>query len=365
MPLMRSCLGFLVIVIIGTVFSQAEQPVWALPSNYVIHVSVDGLGSSYMQTLINDSRGPNFRRFQLEGAGTLNARNDYDITVTLPNHVTMATSRGIQGTTGHNWTSNSDPSAGQTIHSNKGSYVASVFDVAHDNGLRTGLFAGKSKFSLLDTSYNATYGAADVTGPDNGRDKIDTYGYNSSTQTLLNGFLNTMVSNPYQYSFFHITDPDTTGHSSTWGSAAYYNTLATVDGYLGQILNTVSSNAVLNGHTTIILTADHGGVGTDHSNAADPLDYTIPFYAWGQNAGAGIDLYSLNLNTRLNPGTGRPTYSGMQPIRNGDAGNLALDLLGLGAIPGSTINSLQNLEVPEPMSIVLVLTALPLLARRR
>ncbi len=342
-------------------------PAWGDQAiSYVISISVDGGGSSYIQGLINQL--PNFKRFQTEGAYTYNARNDYDVTVTLPNHTSMVTSRGIMGAAGHNWTSNGDPGVGQTIHNNKGSYVASVFDVAHDNGLRTAVYATKSKFSLFDTSYDATNGAADVTGVNNGKDKLDVYYYSGSSSTLTSQFVSAMTTNPYNYSLVHFTDPDSAGHGSGWGSTAYNNSLIAVDGYLASIFNLVTTNATLQGKTAIVLTADHGGYLNDHSNASLPLDYTIPFAVWGPGVTAGADLYSLNLLTRLDPGTGRPTYSDPlhQPVRNSEVGNLSLDLLGLGAIPGSSMDYAQNLSVPEPVTMsLLVLGGLALIRRSR
>jgi hypothetical protein len=216
---------------------------------------------------------------------------------------------------------------------------------------------------LFDTSYNATNGEVDTTGADNGRDKLDVYNYNGTTSSLMTSYVNTMNSNPFRYSFVHITDPDTTGHGSGWGSTAYYNTLATVNGYLGQIFNLVTTNPTLVGRTSIILTADHGGVGYDHSDPTLPLDYTIPFFVWGPDALAGADLYALNPQ-RVNPLTGRPTYAGAQPVRNGDAANLELDLLGLGPIPGSTLNAGQDLIVPEPATFALLVLSVLALRRR-
>jgi hypothetical protein len=105
----------------------------------------------------------------------------------------------------------------------------------------------------------------------------------------------------------------------------------------------------LNGKTAIILTSDHGGIRNTHGDPADPADYTIPFFVWGPGVEAAADLYSLNPATRLDPGAGRPDYgAAVQPIRNGDSGNLALQLLGLGPVSGSTINANQDLAVASP-----------------
>ena len=61
---------------------------------------------------------------------------------------------------------------------------------------------------------------------------------------------------------------------------------------------------------------------------------------------AGEDLYKLNVATRRDPGTGHPLHTDpVQPVRNGDGANLALKLLGLGPIPGSTINVRQDLVI--------------------
>jgi len=335
----------------GTVGNEVR----ATEPNYVIEITVDGLGGAYLQALIAGNQLPNFKRLQREGAWTNNARCDYDISVTLPNHVSVVTGRGVTGDTGHNWSGNTDPEPTETIHSNKGSYVASVFDVAHDNGLRTGLFVGKSKISLIDTSYNATNGALDTVGPDdNGRDKTDTFVYASDPSTLANSFIAAMSSNPFNYSLLHFRNPDSTG---SWGSTTYNNAIKTVDGYLGSILNLVETSPVLKDQTAIILTADHGGYGNSHGFPFVRPTFAIPFYVWGAGVSSNQGLYNINTTTRQDPGTNWVDYGDpIQPIRNSDGANLALDLLGLTAISGSTVNAAQDLSVqgsgPRPAEVV-------------
>lgn len=123
---------------------------------HVIAISVDGLRPKEIQDL-GEAKLPNFYRFRNEGAWTDNARTNVSITFTLPNHASMITGRGCQDVEGvgqgHRQSLNSYL-AGDTLHKNiGGQHMASVFDVAHDNGLRTALYANKSKFDLFKASY--------------------------------------------------------------------------------------------------------------------------------------------------------------------------------------------------------------------
>jgi hypothetical protein len=332
----------------------------AEPVSCVIHVSVDGLRPDVI-TALGPASLPNFHRLRSEGAFTDNARTDYDHTDTLPNHASQLTSRGVVGPTGHNWTGNTDPEPGATIHSNKGSYVACVFDVAHDHGLRTGLYTSKTKFSLFETSWNDANGAPDSVSPDYGKDKIDVFLYADDTDALASAMITNMVAQPFQYVFLHLHNPDAAGHTSGWfvspTNSAYCQAVRLVDSRLGRIFSLIDNNAEFTGRTAIILTADHGGSAWDHADPTRVEDYTIPFYVWGPGIMPGADLYLMNPTNRLNPGTGRPLYSApLQPIRNGEAANVALNLLGLPAVPGSTIGAAQDLAltVPPPSDLKLV-----------
>lgn len=182
--------------------------------------------------------------------------------------------------------------------------------------------------------------------------KIDVYVNTSDTATLVDLLVASLSDQSFDYVFLHLKDPDATGHASGWEvtpGSAYCNTIAAMDACLGHVFGLIDSDPRLMGCTAILLTADHGGIGYDHSDPTLPEDYTVPFYVWGPGVMSGADLYALNPATRLNPGAGRPPYSApIQPIRNGEAANVALQLLGLGPVPGSTLDAAQDLALTIP-----------------
>jgi hypothetical protein len=348
--------------------------------DYVIHISVDGLRGDVLNQIVNNppmpaqTTYPNFRRLQTEGAFTYNARSDYGYTETVPNHITMITGRPVdqpagQPNTLHHGYSSNFPGGAHTIHANGNAavpYKSSTFDVVHDNGLSTNLYTSKTRLSILDRSFNATSGALDTVGPDNGRDKIDNAQLvDGGSSGIVNNFVSSMLATPRNYTFMHLVEPDTVGHAGGWTNQAWYNSVQTIDNRLGQIFSLIDTSPTLFGRTAIVLTADHGGGVEVHLNETAYENYNIPVFVWGAGLPAGVDLYDLSPN-RFDPGTSRPDYSAaQQPWRNGDSGNLALSLLGLPPIPGSTM---QPILVPEPSTLCLAtigIAAAAQIARRR
>ena len=136
----------------------------------MVAISVDGLNPLAIHKL-GPARTPALHRMMREGSATLDARTAVESTQTLPNHTTMLTGRRVDRRAGgHGVTFNEDNCG--TVHQTAGGYVASIFDVVHDHGGSTALYATKPKFQFYVRSWNAN-GAPDRVGSDDGRAKID------------------------------------------------------------------------------------------------------------------------------------------------------------------------------------------------
>lgn len=317
-----------------------EQPADTGP--VVLVISLDGVRSDAI-TKLGKEGTPNLHRLMAQGASTLNARSAYESTRTLPNHTSMFTGRGVAGKSGHSVTFNNDN--GETLTDTHGSYVPGIFDVAHDSGRQTALFAEKDKFDYLIRSWDGRNGRTDRIGPDNGRDKTDIDRVGPPEQ-LLAGVEAALLDGRSDLIFLHLTAPDRAGHADEWLSSEYLRAVSEDDAHVGEVLEVVDAHPELAKRLTIFLTSDHGGEEgeTTHYDIEDRQNYQVPFMVWGRGVPRGTDLYDLNPQRR-DPGAGRPEYTGPQPIRNMDIANTSLRLLGLPPIAGAVATSWPPLIV--------------------
>lgn len=312
-------------------------------TRYAIVVSVDGLAPRFLEELLRQGKAPNFARLQQRGAWTHEARTDKTHTITLPNHTCMITGLPVSPAAGlaphraHRYTDNAEPWPNVTLHATRdipNGYTPSMFDVAHDHGLSTAMFASKSKFVIYSQTYNDA-GGPDEVGPDNGRKKIDTVLIERDPTLLVAAFINRLKTAPPNLTFLHFGSTDAMGHGVGWGSPAYLAALQQVDALLGRIMSTLETEPFADA-SAIIITADHGGTGTHHDDSDDIRNFTIPFYVMAPGVAPG-DAYQV-FKKRFAPGPVNPEHNAPeQPLRNGDAGNVALELLGLPPIPDSVM----------------------------
>ncbi|MCH1867163.1 alkaline phosphatase family protein [Nocardioides sp. CFH 31398] len=293
----------------------------------VVAISVDGMRPSVIGQL-GRTGTPSLHRMIDEGATTLEARTAVEQTVTLPNHTGMLTGRRIETRQGHGVDVNEDP--GGTVSSNAGRRVESVYSTLARRDRSGHLYTGKEKFALFRRSWPAG---------------IARYVHiEGSTGRLMDQARRDLVKRPRPFSFVHLAIPDVMGHAHGWGSDEYLDAVRYVDQVVGELMDTIESRPRLRDRTTVLLTSDHGGAGLGHYDNRARFNYRVAFMAWGAQVRQGADLYRINPSYR-NPRESRPGYAGPQPIRNAAIGNLALDLLGVRAIPGSRIDDEQDLRV--------------------
>lgn len=315
-----------VVALLGTATTTAVAAA-APPVGHVVLISIDGLNPN----LITTQRTPALVRLRRNGASTLNARTEYEKTVTLPNHTGMVTGRRVNRSAGgHGVTWNDAHRRPRTVQQAAGRPVGSVFSVLRSNGRSAAIFASKEKFRIFDRSWGAG---------------VDRFTLRTNNHDLMSLALRDVVTRKRAFTFVHLSGPDAAGHANGWNSAAYRKAVHRADAQVGRLLRVLDSRPALKQDTTVILTADHGGRGHDHADRTMRANYKVPFFVWGAGAPRRADLYRLNPDF-AGPGKKRPGYHARrQPVRNAMAANLALDLLGLPAVQGSELNANQRLDV--------------------
>lgn len=296
----------------------------------VVLISVDGLSPWAISRL--GKKAEAFTRLRKQGAGTLNARTPVERTETLPNHTSIVTGlRPARGKRGHGVVWNDERPEPATVHQAAGRRVGSVFSKVRASGGSSALFTTKEKFSLLERSWSRRL-----------RTVID-----ANDARLTKAAIRDLTRRKRAFTMLHLGLPDHVGHQHGGRGKKYLAAVRTADALVSRVLRKVRSTPALRKHVTVIVTADHGfGAGRRHSVATKRANYRIPFFVWGRRVDAA-NLYTINPGFTA-PGKGRPRYDDPRPIRNGDAANLALDLLGLPALKGSAFNADQALRWRAP-----------------
>ncbi len=318
----------------GDVPSRSERASVDDPITSVLAISIDGLNPDALERLGADGT-PHLHELMADGASTLNARTEHELTITLPNHTGMVTGRRIEAAKGgHGVTWNDDRRRPATVQAAAGKRVESVFTSVQAAGGTTALFASKTKFTLWKRSWPAS---------------IDTTRIRLDNTVLARSVRRDIADRDRTFRFVHLSLPDVVGHDRGFMSKAYLRAVKRVDVLVGEIIGAVESDPVRAASTAVILTSDHGGRGTDHSDATQLANYRVAFMVMGPGVAVGADLYDLNADDYRDPGARRTTYrAARQPVRNGDLANLALDLLDLDAVPGSEHNFSLGLDVSLP-----------------
>ncbi len=92
--------------------------------------------------------------------------------------------------------------------------------------------------------------------------------------------------------FIHLADTDQAGHKYGWGSSEQITVIERTDEAVGLIL-AVLADLKLTDSTLAIVTADHGGAGTNHE-MNDSRSHFIPWIASGPGVRRDFDLTLLS-----------------------------------------------------------------------
>lgn len=234
----------------------------------VVIISIDGLRADAVQ----QAPMPNVQALAQRGAYTFGAQTIFP-PVTLPSHTSMLTGQPpeVHGVLWNDY----EPARGPIT-------ATTIFEYAHNAGLRTVMVVGKEKFKhfevpgTLDAFVFATGGDNDV--------------------------LTQAVQQQFDLMLVHLPNTDFFGHSTGWMSETYLFQLTRTDERLGEFLNALPPDVA------VILSADHGGLGVTHGQNI-PEDMTIPWIV----AGPGV----------------KPNYAITGAVSTLDTAATALYLLGL------------------------------------
>ncbi len=242
--------------------NQAERPA------HVIVLGVDGLSPAGIQ----QARTPHFNRLIAEGAFTFQARAVLG-TSSSQNWASMIMGAGPEqhGITSNGWERDNHTITPTTTGAED--IFPTIFSVLRDQRPEAGIatFYDWSGFGrLFEKSVVNQY--VDADGPE---------------ETLRESIAYFARERP-AFTFIHLDHVDHALHTEGHGSEGYYAAVEHTDDLLGELLASVASNS-LPGGAILIVTSDHGGIGTRHGGES-MAELEIPWLIWGPGVAAGKQI---------------------------------------------------------------------------
>jgi predicted AlkP superfamily pyrophosphatase or phosphodiesterase len=226
----------------------------------VLIVSVDGLRPDCLLR----AEAPVIRELMKTGSFTMWATTT-EAAITLPSHTSMLTGVVIAK---HGMRANNDTAAAtQPIR------VPTIFQLAKEVQIPTGMAAGKSKFYIYSDPVPHAWVSKESV---------------CKSETVADGAIEIIREHRPRLMFLHFGWVDRQGHSKGWGSDEQLAAIADVDQHLGRVLKELD-RLRLRQDTTIILSADHGGSGIGHGGL-DPRSQHIPWIINGPGIRENLDL---------------------------------------------------------------------------
>jgi len=249
----RNILVLALVVIIPFFIPSNEANSENTAENAVI-MTIDGLRPD----AISQATTPNLKGLIKEGAYTPIA-NTVDPPKTLPSHTSLVT--GLVPKNHLTFINEWADGFGYT-------QFDTIFTIAKEEGFSTAMFAGKDKLNFI-----AVPGSMDKL-------EIIEYGL-SCVKEISDSFIDYAKKSMPRVSLIHFPEPDMTGHKNGWMSEEYMKSITRVDLEIGKIMKFLKKQGMY-GKTFIVITADHGGKGTNHK-VIHPEVMIIPWLAIGEN----------------------------------------------------------------------------------
>jgi predicted AlkP superfamily pyrophosphatase or phosphodiesterase len=231
----------------------------------VLILGIDGLGAKALR----EGMPPHFRSFQQESAFSLHARGVMP-TVTFPNFASMLSGAGPEqhGVTSNDWRPDRFTVAPSCLGA--GGHFPTIFGLLRERRprARLAMFFDGDGFPFIVEA-----GVPDKIGRAHGAD------------ATLKMALDYITASRPALVFLHLDLMDHAGHTEGFESPAYAQALSHCDKLLGQLMARLRQSGLLSS-MIVLISADHGGIGTGHGGAT-MTELEVPWMIRGSGVKAG------------------------------------------------------------------------------